>query len=271
MSSREDLLILPPYSTERYFILSEIEQNATFAGLENGKLDYKLPEGSKGARGLYILWKMADDASKDIEVLQKSIDSLVGACRELSVEEQEILITFETLLTSRSDWEVTGDKKRIQAAMDWVKSTYQFGGICFGASDHLAGAPALEALCDLVTSVEFQHGKAEDSIVVAESKADFLGHDPLREPEAESNVFQAQLVHVSEGKASNKNWVKALVSRSLYADMDDHHPSRKGKYDYILTWGSFIFVSVVAWYVFVYFKGHVHIQEYLFKGQFLLS
>jgi hypothetical protein len=269
-----DLVLLPPYTTERYYVLSEIEQRAIFVGLDtNGNLDCKIAGiNEAGARGFYILWKMNEENSDDdIKTLDLSISRVLKAANQLKVDLSSAFIAIEVFLTARSDWAITGDKKRIEDAMTWLKNTYNVGGICFGASDTVSGTCALEALSDFVASIEFESLSAEHNLVIAESKVNFLGHDPLREPEAEQNVFQAQMIHIADNVKANKSWAKALVSRSLYAEMhedDEKAAPTKGpkvfKYDHLLTWGLSAGILALLWYVLTYFNGHIYIQDQLF-------
>ena len=97
---------------------------------------------------------------------------------------------------------MNGVKKRIFNIVNWIRDTHSFGCIYVGICDSVGGAPALEAILDYAKIIEDHNFATLLSsevltlrvVAVNRQMQEFLGHDPTREPDAVSGVYQAECI-----------------------------------------------------------------------------
>ena len=217
---------LPGYTTERYYILSEIEQAASF------DFSYEASDGQGYSADVeedkkyfyYVLW----DAEKGLNSLKSDISKLCGQISrkregksaESDEKEEdseffnrakyfmgiEVLVSKESqaMLDKRvrtgSNSEGTSEIKstpashtehEIEKAHKWIQETYQHVDfVAFGTSDKVSGTPAIEILQQIVCFAYRNIDPSNKMVRVLRMEA-LLGHDENREPDAESDVTQA--------------------------------------------------------------------------------
>ncbi len=219
---------LPSYTTERYYLLSEVEQAATFDfNFEALRTEGQEGPGEEEDEGLkffyYIIW----DAGGGLEAFKKDAEKLFGAIgskrsagrrgkrheEEDEDDEQffrraQYFVAVEVLAPRemqveleaavRLDMKETGDRRGQAAAQhdiakahSWIWETYpHLDFIAFGTCDTVAGTPALEVLQQIVCFAYRSIDPSRKMVRVADRVA-LLGHDSSREPDAESDVTQA--------------------------------------------------------------------------------
>lgn len=178
---------LPEYSTERYYLLSEIEQRSKFYFLDE---DENMGEQEKNEmissrfRVVYILWSFSDSNDTIIDKLNKIADVLK--------KQPDLMLTtvlvFEYWLKSREHW--IDAENSIQDIFSYACQSLNFGFVCGGVCDKSSGTSGLELCLDyLALFPEYDHTKA---VIFGISRQDCLGHEPSREPDATSGVYQLQ-------------------------------------------------------------------------------
>lgn len=212
---------LPGYTTERYYLISELEDatdgmlsvegNGDEVG-DRAKIEDLTAEGAS-VRMYYMLWNCT--GPKPLDTFKTKVKELLGsppvskgkdeATTNPPVKASQGILAIETLvnsnITSMNAWENCDDTKLMRQAMDWLVSNYSdaIGCAFFGAANDTAGTPALEALLNFLQSFRVdERSQNHDSTVllrlpaytIAKSKVHYLGHDTLRDPDAKSNVFQ---------------------------------------------------------------------------------
>ena len=211
---------LPSYTTERYYVLSEIEQVATFKSTEEvegsaGNMDEGVTTSStkEGKKNFYyLLWDLHNGGlgtfKKDMTLLCASMEAtnkstkessspsapddsspLSGASTFLAVEVMASKESQDNLvkMLTQSDYEGQHD---IAEAYAWVEKSFDFDLVVFGTCDKTSGTPAIELLQNLV-SFSFTDIYPSNLVIHALTIDAFLGHDANREPDADSDVTQA--------------------------------------------------------------------------------
>ena len=216
-----NIKVLPNYTSERYYLLSEIEQRATFTYLSDfpdSGTDHRISIGCFCC--IYILWDLrkltcANEAEFEINLVnllsrlsydKGSVQNHSGDDRTLTLPPTsllavEVIIDAKALTESENDHD---PKNEIERVINRINAKYQsISCIYVGISDSVAGAPALEAVLDYVTLIDSHKrvNKTEDSmkvVVIANDTNQMLGHDPSRDPDAESGMlYQIDKSHYS--------------------------------------------------------------------------
>lgn len=176
---------LATYSSERYYLLSEIEQRAEFLFIDEPDSKEKECQSTQNPRinTVYMLW----DAKDDVLLLKnniKKILELFPCCQS------RCMVTVDCLVTSERDFD-TVVKDQIEELFAWAKNHYPDIFIFVGVADKPSGTPGLEKLEDFMkNAVEAAPGVTGNFRVIGMTRRDCLGHDPDREPDADSDVFQ---------------------------------------------------------------------------------
>ena len=194
---------LPTITSERYWLLSEIEQRVQFQFLED-----KLPAEPTAASPLdveeeaicYLLWDLATTSEADLRDLISSkilCKRLAAAPDGRFARAAAWLLAFEVLLPSGGqEWsEVCESRAKISRLHNWIFTEIGALGcdmpaLVVGVSDQPAGAPALEAVLETVT----ERSSGAKQVLFALTRDDLLGHDAAREPDASMGVLQLLLV-----------------------------------------------------------------------------
>ena len=253
------LKLLPSYTTERYYILSEIEERADFELLEEtegfimtlvkvifiylsislfnlflitinaqgGAQEGRNTANDQGKSGFstcnafYLLWDLRDGSSKSDDSFMADVTKLLPKILELKSVLARSICCIEIVISKESCWKSRGLEKLVHNVIKWMDNSCGFGCIYVGICDSVGGAPALEAILDYAKIIE-DHNLHSTIIqrekiklrVVASSATEMLGHDPSREPDAVSGVYQAEYIHSKLG-ASALNYGDSLSKVDL--------------------------------------------------------
>eukprot|EP00596_Hydrurales_sp_CCMP1899_P002793 CAMPEP_0119042250 /NCGR_PEP_ID=MMETSP1177-20130426/14487_1 /TAXON_ID=2985 /ORGANISM="Ochromonas sp, Strain CCMP1899" /LENGTH=277 /DNA_ID=CAMNT_0007008901 /DNA_START=133 /DNA_END=963 /DNA_ORIENTATION=- len=215
--------LLPSYTTEKYYLLSEIEDRAIFEAVEKDA-DAPIPEDIITAMesvykdkevydAFYVLWDLRSESNKTDSIFKQDIEKLIPKMKDLSTVMEKALLSIEIIIDQNQDLEEM--RAHILIVINWIRETQSFGCIYIGICDSVAGTPALEAVLDLAKMID-DHNLYEASLlsdvlilrVIAINNEQFLGHDPSREPDAESNVYQSEMIFIHNGAILDKSTVE---------------------------------------------------------------
>ena len=170
--------VLPSYTSERYFLLSEIEEHGTILTLDAD--DAQVPSDSRICF-VYCLWKYADG----IENLVPKLSSLYCKCSDLSPV--LVIETYMSPISEDREESMTSVVEGIRKAFpQWRESI-----VIFAIADNMNATPGLEFIYD--TCSELILTSSSDVTVIAENPDVFLGYDQSLDPDAFSGVSQIQL------------------------------------------------------------------------------
>lgn len=140
------------------------------------------------------------------------VKKLLPKILELRAVLARSICCIEIVISTESSWKSKKLEKLVDDVIKWMDKSCEFGCIYVGICDSVGGAPALEAILDYSKIIE-DHNIHSSSItnksknksesesemiklrVVALSATDMLGHDPSREPDAVSGVYQGEYIH----------------------------------------------------------------------------
>lgn len=180
---------LPDYTTERYYLLSELEESAKDVDCLdelNIHVDYYMNFLSNKSTivVMYLLWRKATGISN----LNASLHSLLGdRTRDHSnkILHVEVLINPSNRKTANYRQEIIDE---LCLVLVNIKKSFDIGCVCLGVCDHTSGTPALETA---VKSIQF----APRNVLrlYCRSRIELLGFDTESQPDATSDVFQLLL------------------------------------------------------------------------------
>ena len=160
-----------------------------------------LTDERKVCDAFYLLWDLRDEASGRDSLFMDDVKRIFPKISELNTILKWSICCIEIVINSAAEWETHGLEKRVFDMMNWMKDFCGFGCIYVGICDSVGGAPALEAILDYSKMIEDHNIHSALLIselrilrVVVISMSELLGHDPTREPDAVSGVYQAEYV-----------------------------------------------------------------------------
>jgi len=196
---------LPKYTTERYYLLSEIEELTDVVFLEESETTETASKNPKQCALLYILFDMnkaLEQGSASDKVMKVLIGFILSAVQQLdqtvllSLLNSHICCFIEVYLDSyRNRDEIV---TYFAYASEQVQLKSPNCSLLFGVANKRTGSAALEMLMDVMQRLDLEVLEKYNEFnfsrnyfyVVANRRADFLGHDPDREPDADSDVTQ---------------------------------------------------------------------------------
>lgn len=216
---------LPPYTTERYYILSEIEQAADFDFSFQASDGQVYPDEEEDKKWFYyVLWDVNDGLNglkDDLHKLCGHKRGKGGGCSLGGDEEEEDgeffnraqhFLGIEVLASKESQEKLdariragtsserngdargakdSGAEHEVEKAYKWIQETYpHLDFVAFGTSDKLSGTPAVEILQQIICFAYRSIDLSKKKVRVLRMEA-LLGFDEDREPDAESDVTQA--------------------------------------------------------------------------------
>ena len=166
--------LLPRYTTERYWVLSEIEQKIT----NFVYTDEINREGVSGGAitSCYLLWNAEKES---IDCLRQRIDKLIadGVIYGYINEDHVLYVAIEVFL-AESKWSI--HQKSMDDLMQHLLQQPVVGHVVCGVSDDAASSCGLEALLKYYTTIlalnPILHGNV-NCFVIGESNDNFLGMD----------------------------------------------------------------------------------------------
>jgi hypothetical protein len=140
------------------------------------------------------------------ETFQKEVLKLLPKIFELKIDLDQSICCIEIIINQKDDWLMMGLNNRVFEMVNWMKrNDFDFGCIYIGICDSVGGAPGLEAILDYSKMIEDHNIHTallvSDLItlrVITVNMITLLGHDPKREPDAVSGVYQAELVFTNK-------------------------------------------------------------------------
>lgn len=171
----------------------------------------------------YFLWDLRTESNKTDEMFKQDINRLIPVIKDLPTILDKSVLSIEIIINQYKD--PKDFREHILTVINWVRKTYSFGCIYVGICDSVAGTPALEAILDFAKMID-DHNLYEASLmsdvlilrVKAINNEQFLGHDPSREPDAENNVYQSEMIFINNDMIFDKNTVEdSRISISYWA------------------------------------------------------
>lgn len=183
----------------------------TQGGARNTASDHG-DETSNTCDAFYLLWDLRDSSSKSNDSFMVDVKKLLPKILELRTVLARSICCIEIVISNESRWKSKKLEEVVDDVIQWMDKSCEFGCIYVGICDSVGGAPALEAILDyskiiedhnvhssLIKSKNKSKSKSESDViklrVVALSATDMLGHDPSREPDAVSGVYQGEYIH----------------------------------------------------------------------------
>lgn len=256
---------LPTFSTERFYLLSELEElcgtllsiydetsvecdnpenywkekyknKSSKDNLDNEQKKYEQQEGKDEKIYLiYILWKEKDG----VETLLKVFEETLGSFEFNKNNNIPRIIAVEILLNEKGSWIKEQEKFYIHT-LQQLAHQYPCLQLIFGIADNFA-SPALESL--LNAAIEFQKQSKLCSVISSRSD-NYLGHNLNAEPDALSGVFQVLLILNTTTELNN-------LAIPAHNPLDIVQP--KSKFDLIRSQGVlFLLVAALSWFVYAY-------------------
>ena len=254
------MTVLPNYTTERYYLLSEIEQRATFEYLihedENSEINKQSKPNTHQHDAFYLLWDMRACSAQTVAGFRQSTTKLLEGKHREAVSENRLissLLAIETLVDKKEDGVTNNNidvvRDHLQEIMDWIKENHRIGCVYMGVADNPAGSPALEAISDYATIIDNHYESLTGTGTLAANAAEgprvrviavrdghMLGHDPSRDPDAASNVYQAECIFTTNGRpddngiaSSISTWLKSLGLATGVRNNGSNVPSKRSK------------------------------------------
>jgi hypothetical protein len=268
---------LPTFSTERFYLLSELEQ------ICDGKMNgiYSQPDDDSSSEQeqinpsksftesywtqlrneikkqnnereerkeediylIYLLW----NERNGVEKLFESFEITLGGFEynERYGKALKRVIAVEILLNEKGSWTKEQEKFFIQTLRQ-LSTKYPSLQFIFGIADNFA-SPALEAL--LTVATEFQK-QSQSCQILTSSEENFLGHNIRAEPDAISGVFQVLLV--LNGTKDESEELQSDLKMPSHNALEIQAVSPK--FDLIRSQGAlFLLVAALSWFVYAAF------------------
>ncbi len=164
--------LLPRYTTERYWVLSEIEQKITKFVYTNEINGEGITEGAISS--CYLLWNAEKES---IDSLQQRIDKLIADSIIYGYinEDHVLYVAIEVLLTE-SKW--SKHQRSMDNLIQYLLNQPVVGHVVCGISDDAASSCGLEALLKYYTTIFALNPILSGNIncyVIGESNDNFLG------------------------------------------------------------------------------------------------
>lgn len=170
--------ILANYTTERFYLLSELEQLCETMVFLDEDSNPKAANDPFVLNIIYVLWKFDLNPTVVISILDK-----IKSCGQFSDFSKSVVV-IEVLIKSNELWE-----ERVSLMMENIVKIYECGCLVCAISDSVVG-PGLEVALDCVNYVN-NSIPTYPSRIICNQRDDMIGHDALIEPDGISNVFQA--------------------------------------------------------------------------------
>lgn len=181
-----------------------------------------LKDDRKVCDAFYLLWDLRDEANKPDSSFMDDVKRISAKIGQLNSILKWSICCIEIVVNSAADWESCGLGKRVFDMMKWMEDFCGFGCIYIGICDSVGGAPALEAILDYSKMIEDHN--LHSALLVSELRvlrvvvlnmSELLGHDPSREPDAVSGVYQAEYVQ------ANAKYFEQDLSRASTASTEE--------------------------------------------------
>jgi hypothetical protein len=209
--------ILPSYSAEKYYLLSELEQKCHFVYIEElvGQRKVEKDDKQKISRlkedsiltffyGLCSSFtaNKNDSATVIRNVLQMFSELSKDSCFDISSS----VIVIELLLLSKADFYDATYRSHLSALSEALKKETGIPLVVVALSDSTGALPGLEKIYDLVERILPGYSSSSPqqiATIVALSPSSLLGHDPDSDStDAVNDIFQALFFSEEEGEST---------------------------------------------------------------------
>lgn len=183
---------LPSYTSERYYLLSELEQRMKFIFLDE-MANTTLPD-NLGNLYYYLLWDMR----------QYGVDAIItrlGALLNSPLKSQRRMLSLEVMISEGAQTLNCSHNESVLSVYRWIQANApEFTIVVFGIADKVSGTPALEAIFECTK----KNAVIRSDFLVVSTRDALLGHDQNRDPDADNDLYQALLYSAND---SDSSWV----------------------------------------------------------------
>eukprot|EP01041_Mallomonas_annulata_P000147 gene147-248_t len=173
---------LPKYTTERYYLLSELEDCSLFVeSLDTLKISGEcyMDWNDKCNKTLFVVYLLCTD--KELKFLGEIAKVMFGSSHR---DHSNKIFVVEAIQEQAGQMD-QDLKTLLESSVHEIRSNHQLGCVVVGVSDHTSGVPALEVAVKCIQHVPYRSAR-----VLALKDSHFLGNNPDGEPDAVSGVNQ---------------------------------------------------------------------------------
>lgn len=206
--------ILPEYSAERYFLLSEIEQKSALCFFDEEVVPSVYSELQAEVVFAYLLFDFQNAANDDWEARILQFLKKIKSTPFFPSQCPNVVIFLEIVISKAAAFDEV--RSQMQRLIDSNSIRSLNVTLLAGVSDCVAACPALEKCYDILelSSPGYTDEMMQQlGLLYAEKRDDLKGLDPTHEPDAAKGVFQA---FIAPDESSLANIVKA-IKRNLSA------------------------------------------------------
>jgi PHP family Zn ribbon phosphoesterase len=188
--------ILPNYSAEKFYVLSELEQKCNFLYLnplseeENENTQFNnTTQVSVNAimTFLYVIW-----SGSDYEELISTLQQYIQAFRNATSQDVDISSCCVIILVGKEEFYSAKFQSFLLQAIEQIHQRIQIKFVTLAITDHSASLPGLEKCHDLIERILPGYSSLEKiANIITNNPMTLLGHDHTHEPDAVSGIFQA--------------------------------------------------------------------------------
>ncbi len=171
---QQHVIVLPRYTAERYYVLSEIEIRSDIMSMENyhseSSVTFLDDDSMKSKvfwsstvdfKAFYLLW----DLRLPCKSPQGIIDTISAMLKTFNISnelQERCFLSIETIIPTGIEWEISQEKDLVDKAFSLILDTFDFGYFGFGVADNIkAHQHSLQSLigskqfsCHFVMSLE---------------------------------------------------------------------------------------------------------------------
>jgi PHP family Zn ribbon phosphoesterase len=190
--------ILPNYSAEKFYVLSELEQKCNFLYLnplseeenENAQFNNTTQVSVNAIMTfLYVIWS----GSKHEELIS-SLQQYIQAFRNSTSQDVDIssCCVIIDILVGKEEFYSAKFQSFLFQTIEQIHQRIQIKFVTFAITDHSASLPGLEKCHDLIERILPGYSSLEKiANLITDNPMTLLGHDHTHEPDAVSGIFQA--------------------------------------------------------------------------------
>lgn len=205
--------ILPEYSAERYFLLSEIEQKAALCFFDEEIVPSAFSDLHAEVVFAYLLFDFSNAPNEDWEAQIVQFMKKIKSTPFFPSQCPNVVIFLEIVIAKAASFEEV--RPHVQRLMDSNTIRSLNVTLFAGISDCVAACPALEKCYDVLelSSPGYTDEMMQQlGLLYAEKRDDLKGLDPTHEPDAAKGVFQAFIAPDESSLASIVKTIKRNVS-----------------------------------------------------------
>jgi hypothetical protein len=209
--------ILPSYSAEKYYLLSELEQKCHFIYTEeytgqrkseNNDSQRKtiLKEDSILTFFYFLFSSFTTNENDSTHILQNAVQLFNVLSEDACFDPSSSVIVIDLLLVTTADFYDVTFRSRLTSLSDTLKKETGIGLIIIAISDSKGALPGLEKIYDLIERLLPGYSSSSPqqiATIVTPSPSTLLGHDPDSDStDAVNDIFQALFFSEEDGESS---------------------------------------------------------------------